>query len=246
VDVFEAAGVPITMREARLPIGLRNDLHIQKITEIPSVRERWEDAKGSPPSQEDCESMFADFVPKQLACLSEHSDFLPGVNETIDRLRKEYNVKIGMTTGFTEVMTEMLPSDMKKQGCEPDTSVAGDQVPEGLGVRPLPFMVWQNLFNLGVWPIQSVLKVDDTNSGIGEGNNAGCWTVALSDTSNYTDIDSLSQWEEMSDAERRAAEIRSMNHLIDHSNAHYVCDNIKDLPDIVGDINDRLAKGERP
>lgn len=45
--------------------------------------------------------------------------------------------------------------------------------------------------NLNVWPIQSVVKVDDTVSGVGEGLNAGCWSVGLYGYSNYTDIDSL-------------------------------------------------------
>ncbi len=84
-------------------------------------------------------------------------------------MRSEYGLKIGHTTGFTEQMVDVLLADAKKQGYEPDSSVAGDQVPNDLGFRPAPFMVYQNLFNLGVWPIESVVKVDDTISGVGEG-----------------------------------------------------------------------------
>jgi len=40
-EVFKKHGVPITMKEARLPMGLRKDLHIAKILEIPEVKERW-------------------------------------------------------------------------------------------------------------------------------------------------------------------------------------------------------------
>ena len=32
---------------------------------------------------------------------------------------------------------------------------------------------------LGTWPPKSVIKVDDTISGIEEGINAGCWTVGV-------------------------------------------------------------------
>ena len=39
-DVFEKHNVPITMKESREPMGLRKDLHIQKILEIPEVKER--------------------------------------------------------------------------------------------------------------------------------------------------------------------------------------------------------------
>merc|ERR1719187_1466481 len=38
VEVFEKHGVPISMAEARLPMGLRKDLHIGKILEIEEVR----------------------------------------------------------------------------------------------------------------------------------------------------------------------------------------------------------------
>jgi len=34
-EVFEKQGVPISMKEARFPMGLRKDLHIKAITEIP-------------------------------------------------------------------------------------------------------------------------------------------------------------------------------------------------------------------
>jgi phosphonoacetaldehyde hydrolase len=46
-QVFEAHGVPITMAEARVPMGLRKDLHIAQILEMPDVAKRWEQAKGA-------------------------------------------------------------------------------------------------------------------------------------------------------------------------------------------------------
>ena len=41
--VFSKHGVPISMKEARLPMGLRKDLHIKEITKIPEVKKRWID-----------------------------------------------------------------------------------------------------------------------------------------------------------------------------------------------------------
>ena len=43
--------VPISMKEARLPMGLRKDLHIKAITEIPEVKERWHSVYGKYPDQ---------------------------------------------------------------------------------------------------------------------------------------------------------------------------------------------------
>jgi len=40
-EVFAKHNVPISMREAREPMGLRKDLHIGKILENPEVKQRW-------------------------------------------------------------------------------------------------------------------------------------------------------------------------------------------------------------
>ena len=39
------------MKEARLPMGLRKDLHIKAITEQPEVKERWKSVYGRYPNQ---------------------------------------------------------------------------------------------------------------------------------------------------------------------------------------------------
>ena len=54
-------------------------------------------------------------------------------------------------------MVDILLEEAKKQGYEPDSSVAGDEVIHG--ARPDPFMLYKNLDILGVTPIQSVVKV---------------------------------------------------------------------------------------
>lgn len=244
-DVFEKHGVPITMKEARLPMGLRKDLHIAKILEIPEVAKRWKDAKGADPMPMDVNTLFADFIPMQLACLSKYTTLLPRVPETVDTLRSKFNVKIGSTTGFTKIMVDVLLRDAAKQGYVPDSSVAGDEVPHGMGFRPAPFMVYQNLVNLGVFPIESCIKVDDTVTGVGEGLNAGCWAVGVANWSNYTDVDSLEQWDAMPEDEREVRREQSRAKLY-ASGAHYVIDELSDIVAVTEDINARLSRGEMP
>ena len=142
-------------------------------------------------------------------------------------------------------MVDILLRDAKKQGYEPDSSVAGDQVPGDLGARPKPFMIYQNLLNLGVWPIESVVKVDDTVTGVGEGLNAGCWSVGAYAYSNYTDVDTIEQWNTMNVNEKRKRQDKSKDILL-NCGAHYVIESIIDLPMVIDDINQRLAKGETP
>ena len=93
-DVFHKYGVPITMAEARLPMGLRKDLHIAEILKIPDVAERWELKHGVAPTAKDVERMFADFVPLQLACLPTYSSLIHGTKQAVYELRHKHNLKM--------------------------------------------------------------------------------------------------------------------------------------------------------
>ncbi len=242
VEVFRNQGVDITMDEARGPMGLRKDLHIKALTEVPEIRERWKEVKGTDPDQGDVDAMFADFVPLQLACLPQYTALLPGVAATISELQAE-GLKIGSSTGFTRAMVDILEDAAAEQGYVPDASVAGDEVVHG--ARPRPFMVYRNLDLMDVSPIQSVVKVDDTVSGIGEALEAGCWGVGVARYSNYMNINSLDEISTLSDdeIERRVDQTRL---ILEQAGAHYVVDGLAELPEVIEDINARLARGEKP
>ena len=187
--------------------------------------------------------MFKDFVPMQLDCLAEYSKILPNVKETVDILRNEHNLKIGLTTGFTRDMVNVLEKNVNAQGVFLDSTVAGDDVQNGY--RPAPHMVYKNLDLLDISPINSVVKVDDTIGGIGEGLNAGCWTVGVSKYSNYMNIDTIEHSEQLSDSELEQRNKISKN-ILETSGAHYVIDSIVDLPEIIELINLRIEKGGTP
>ncbi len=242
VEVFKNQGVEISMEEARGPMGLRKDLHIKALTEDPIIRERWKGVHGKYPNQADVDRMFADFVPAQLACLPQYTKLLPGVAKVIKRLQSR-GIKIGSSTGFTRPMVDILEKAAKKQGYVPDASVAGDEVVHG--ARPRPFMVYRNLDLLDAWPIESVIKVDDTISGVGEGLNAGCWAVGVARYSNYMNINTLDEEATLSKAEiqRRLEKTRD---ILRKAGAHYVIDSLADIELVIADVNARLARGEAP
>ncbi len=242
VDVFRKHGVEVSMTEARGPMGLRKDLHIQAMTQVPEIRERWKGVHGKYPDQGDVDRMFADFVPMQLECLRNYTTLLPGVAETTQQLQKE-GIKIGSSTGFVRSMVDILEEDAAKQGYRPDASVAGDEVEHG--ARPKPFMVYRNLDLMDIHPIQSVVKMDDTVSGVGEALEAGCWGVGITRYSNYMDISTPEEAEQMSEQEieRRMAHTRD---ILRKAGAHYVIDDFPQLLDVIEDVNARLARGEKP
>ena len=242
VQVFKKHGVEISMPEARGPMGLRKDLHIKMLTEDPVIAQRWQDIKGAAPTQADVDAMFADFVPMQLDCLRNYTDLLPGVAEVVQRLQKQ-GIKIGSSTGFVRVMVDILEEEAAKQGYTPDASVAGDEVENG--ARPKPFMVYKNLDLMDIHPIQSVVKVDDTVSGIGEALEAGCWGVGVSLYSNYMDVDTPEQGAQLPPKEiARRNDITKV--ILQQAGAHYVIDSLADIEPVIDDINARLARGEKP
>jgi phosphonoacetaldehyde hydrolase len=242
VEVFRRQGVEIAMSEARGPMGLRKDLHIKALTEVPDIRERWKGVHGSYPGQEDVDRMFADFVPLQLECLRQYSGLLPGVAEVTQRLQAR-GIRIGSTTGFTRPMVDILEEEAAKQGYRPDASVAGDEVIHG--ARPGPFMLYRNLDLLGTYPIQSIVKVDDTVSGVGEALNAGCWGVGVARYSNYMDVDTPELGERLA-AEEVVRRVDKTRDILTKAGAHYVIDSIAEIEPVIEDINARLARGERP
>ncbi len=242
VEVFEKQGVPISMEEARGPMGLRKDLHIKALTEDPVIAERWKEIKGKYPDQSDVDAMFEDFVPAQLDCLKKYTTLLPGVKDAMLGLQAQ-GIKLGASTGFTRAMVDILHADCQKQGLTLDATVAGDEVIHG--ARPAPHMVYKNLDLLGISEIRSVVKCDDTVSGVGEALNAGCWGVGLVRYSNYMNINTLEEEATLSEDEiaRRMARSRA---LLEQSGAHYVIDSLVELPAVIEDINARLARGEKP
>jgi len=192
--------------------------------------------------QMDKHVMFAEFVPAQLACLPKYTALLPGVKKAANGLPAQ-GIKMGVSTGFTRVMVDELLKDVVAQGVVPDGTVAGDEVVNG--ARPAPHMVFKNLDLLNISDVRSVVKCDDTVSGVGEAMNAGCWGVGLVRFSNYMNINTLEEEATLNEADI-AARMAKTRKILEQADAHYVIDSLVELPAVIDDINARLARGEKP
>jgi phosphonoacetaldehyde hydrolase len=240
VEVFKRKGVPITMAEAREPMGAHKRVHIAAISKIPAVAERWRSVHGRDCTEADIDEMFADFIPLQLACLADYADLVPGCLEAVADFR-ERGLKIGSTTGYLLDMMDLLQAEAKKRGYEPDSSVCAAQVPAG---RPEPWMCLENAKNLRVYPLDSIVKVGDTLPDIYEGLNAGMWSIGLAKTGNEMGLN-LREIEHLPPDEYERKITRARQRL-DAAGAHYVVDSIADVPKVLDEIDARLARGERP
>ena len=240
VEVFKRKDVPIAMEEARLPMGAHKRTHIQRITEIDSVRERWLDTYGRAPSDTDVDEMFEEFVPLQLACLSDYSGLIPGTLDAVQAMR-DRGMKIGSTTGYTTEMMDINLTDARRQGYEPDSTVCASDVPAG---RPYPYMCLQNAINLQVTTVEACVKIDDTVPGIEEGLSAGMWTIGLAVSGNEIGLP-LAEVEAMDPTLRENKRRLAYRHMYT-AGAHHVVDSIADVMPCLDDIRLRIGRGEKP
>lgn len=240
VQVYERQGVPITIPEARAPMGAHKKVHIRKISQQEAVRERWQARHGRLPDERDVDAMFSDFVPRQLAVLAEYADLIPGTLEAVKDFRAR-GLKIGSTTGYTREMMDLVLREAEQRGYAPDAAVCASDVPEG---RPAPFMCLQNMIELQVYPPEAVVKVDDTLPGIEEGLNAGMWAIGLAKTGNEIGLNA-GEIARLSDDELEPKLQRAYTRMA-QAGAHYVVDGIWNVPAVLDEISARVRRGERP
>jgi len=237
---FAAAGVPISPAQARHDMGLAKRDHVAALLGAPEIVIAWQAVHSTHPTMADGDRIYTALEPLMAKAAAGHTELIAGVAQVVRRLRAD-GVKIGSSTGYTRaMMAEILPR-AAQQGYVPDVVVCAGETAEG---RPSPLMVWKNLVDLGVWPAEYCVKVDDAEVGIAEGVNARCWTIGVAASGNGVGLD-WPAFQALDEAERRLRVDTAANALID-AGAHYVIDTVADLPDVLTEINQRLAHGERP
>lgn len=240
VEVFRRQGVSISMDEARGPMGTYKRDHLRILTEMPSVRQRWRAAHGRDPLEADIDAMFEAFIPLQLECLPDYGDVIPGAIE-IQAWLRDRGIRIGSSTGYNREMTEIVTAGAARQGLEPDACVCNEDVGEG---RPAPWMCFENLKRLGVYPVESAVKVDDTLPGIEAGLAAGMWTVGVIRTGNELGLSA----EEVAalPADELENRLRQGRERFLRAGAHAVVDAVGDLAAVIEGFEQRLTRGEKP
>jgi phosphonoacetaldehyde hydrolase len=240
VEVFRQKGIEITLGEARGPMGMHKREHIREISKYPRIAIEWKNMYGDTCTENDIEDMFNNFIPLQLSVLEKHSSIIPELPEALEIIRS-MNMKIGSTTGYNNEMMKILSAAASIQGYIPDSVVCATDVPAG---RPAPWMAFRNAENLGIYPMQAIVKIGDTISDIKEGRNAGMWSVGVVKSSNemgltQTQINKL----DPAEFEKRILEVRD---TFLNAGADFVIDSLAEINGLIIRINNLLARGERP
>ncbi|MBN9671039.1 phosphonoacetaldehyde hydrolase [Roseibium aggregatum] len=227
VKAFEKFGIPVTIEQARAPMGKPKWDHIRTMMDDPDISAKWTAKYGQAPTDADVDKVYEIFVPMNEEVVADFSDLVPGAAEMIASLRAK-GLKIGSTTGYTRSIMERVLPKAAEQGYEPDNLICADDLPEG---RPGPLGMYQCFVDLVAYPPSAVIKVDDTEPGIAEGVAAGCVTVGLSLSGNYagkTPQELAAMPEEEIDAIRKTA-----TEKLKAAGADYVIDTVADLPKLI-------------
>ncbi|MDF3195232.1 phosphonoacetaldehyde hydrolase [Pseudomonas sp. 1928-m] len=240
VEAFAEFAVPVTLAEARGPMGMGKWDHIRTLCNVPEIAERYRAAFGRLPSDDDVTAIYERFMPLQIAKIAEHSALIPGALDTITGLRNQ-GLKIGSCSGYPAVVMEKVVQLAERNGYVADHVVATDEVPNG---RPHPAQALANVIALGISDVAACVKVDDTTPGILEGRSAGMWTVALTCSGNALGL-TYAQFKDLP-AEQLAKERVRIAQLFEGSRPHYLIDTINELPAVIDDINARMKRGETP
>ncbi|MGF6691840.1 phosphonoacetaldehyde hydrolase [Metapseudomonas resinovorans] len=240
VEAFAEFGVAVSLEEARGPMGMGKWDHIRTLCDIPAIGERYRAAFGRLPTDDDVTAIYERFMPLQIEKIALHSALIPGALDAIATLR-EKGLKIGSCSGYPAVVMSKVVELARQNGYVADHVVATDEVPNG---RPHPAQALANVIALGVDDVAACVKIDDTWPGILEGRSAGMWTVALTCSGNALGL-TYEQFKALP-ADKLDQERARIGQLFEGSRPHYLIDTIADLPAVIDDINQRLARGEMP
>jgi phosphonoacetaldehyde hydrolase len=240
VRAFGEFGVTIGIDDARGPMGMAKWDHIRAVGRAPAVAAAWRAVHGRDFSDADADAIFGVFEPMNVAAIKDHADFIPGALDALAAIRAR-GLRIGSTTGYTRpIMAELAPI-AAAAGYAPEVTVCAGDLPAG---RPSPLMMWHAMAALGVWPAETVVKVDDTPPGIGEGVNAGTWTIGLALTGNIAGL-SAEELAALPEAECAVIRDRATTEML-AAGADLVIDSIATLPAALDRIEAKLAAGEKP
>lgn len=232
--IFNDAGIELTCEEINGPMGMEKKAHIRSIFSFERVSALWKEKHGKAWCEEDVENLYTAFEEKLYTVVSEYSKPIDGVVDTVKWLR-ENDIKVGSTTGYNNKIMEKVIHAAEEKGYSPDCIVTPDITGAG---RPTPFMLYECMRKLNVYPIECVVKVGDTLADIYEGKNAGAWSVGILTGSSLL---GLTEEEYKNKDGERIVELKeaTTKKYLD-AGADFVIDNITELPSLIKKINETL------
>jgi phosphonoacetaldehyde hydrolase len=233
--LFSHHGITLSSQDARRDMGLLKRDHIHAILALPNIRAEWLARTGHEPQESDTGALFHEFGPLQMEIITEHSQLIAGVVETVQAWQGR-GIRIGSTTGYTRSMLAPVLEQAASGGYRPDASVCPDEVGAG---RPAPWMLMRNAQILEVYPPLSCVKIGDTIADVQEGKNAGMWTIGLTRTGNLIEMGEV-EWQQLPEPEK-SKRLREAEAILLAAGADYVTEDLPGCNIALAQIEQRLA-----
>jgi phosphonoacetaldehyde hydrolase len=220
-EMFKRYDMQVDWATLRKPMGKFKKEHLKEILQIPEVEAQFRKVHKRDWAQKDINEMF-DHFRAQMAEVAVRDELIrpfAGVKEAIAQLQDE-GIYVACDTGYSAEACEAIYGTLASRHGIKFDAVADS---EGVRGRPTPFLVYDVMDKLSVYPPAAVVKADDITAGVQEGANSGAWTVGLYRTGAHN-------FEQLRDA-----------------GADFLVPGARYIPDLVfGQIQPMLMRGERP
>lgn len=233
--VFKEAGVEISVAQAREPMGMAKRQHIEAIMKIDDVHQRWTKHRNAPPSDNDVSELYEKFIPLQSTIIADYCELIPGALDTFQWCG-ENEIRVASSTGYTRSIMEVVSGKAAEAGYDPEIVLCADDAENG---RPAPWLIFEACRRFNIYPMSTVVKVDDTVVGVEAGKNAGAWSVGVYGTGNLVGC---------SEQEFNGLEPEARNQLLaqakaslEQAGADFVIESVVELPAVITTINQKLS-----
>src|SRR5262249_49603727 len=135
---------------------------------------------------------------------------------------------------YTRGLMEVVAPAAAHQGYAPDCIICAEDAPRG---RPAPYLLYEAAKRLDVYPLSSLVAVDDTPVGIEAGRNAGCWTIGITRTGNYLGL-SLEEVTLLPAAEKHAL-CAAADEQLRAAGAHLTIESVAEIVAAVHELDER-------
>jgi len=247
-QLFREKGVDITDEEAGSGcdtlVGTDNTSkksHLRHVL-LQVCKDKWQAVTGAAPTEWDLEALFKEFA---RAIRDEVHKVKPvrGAVEVATGLQAR-GIKVAIASDFNAEAMDPWMRVAHANKFEVDGSMSCADVPnpgrEG-GFACVPPEPWRCLAlaaRLGIYPMDTCVRVSHTMYGIEEGLNAGMWTIACATTGPAVPLNGPGDTEAL-----KAKRIQDGFYKL---GCHYVIDGIWDLPAAMADIEAKMARGVKP
>ena len=204
--------------------------HIKLLCNEPVVKDKYPDL--------DPIDVYRDFNKFQINYMDNYLDIIPETKQCIKYL-DDKSIRTGITTGFNKEQMDIAIEKLRLDGIILESAVSSSCIPNAS--RPNPDMINENMDRLNIRSPKHVIKIDDTEVGIQEGINAGCYTVGVAKwsinmnvytyaikhllNSSNSDVESMLYYK-----------LEESRKKLKDAGADYVIDTLDELPKVIDSI----------